>query len=117
MQVIFERGDAVQAPRSVGEGLDELLFENAFRLEVVEERLCEALIGCEILRGEDYRVAGQAVSKSVQARTLFSGFGFRASRMAGIFATASAGGLIVHKLSPAPKVQARARSGRAVVWK
>ena len=48
-QVIFERGDAVQSPGCVGEGLYELLLEDADGLEVVEELFREGLVGDEIL--------------------------------------------------------------------
>ena len=42
-EIIFERRDAVQAPGCVGERLDEMPFEDAFRLQVVEELLGEAV--------------------------------------------------------------------------
>jgi len=76
--VVFERGDAVESPRRVNEGLHELFLEDADGFEVVEELLCEVLVRVEILGGEDDRVAGQAMSHGVQARTLLVGFGFRA---------------------------------------
>src|SRR6266850_5227119 len=44
-QIMLERGNTVEAPRSVGEGLDELFFEGADGLEVVEERASEGLVG------------------------------------------------------------------------
>ena len=78
-QSSLERGDSLQAPGGVGEGLHQLLFEDAFGLELGEEFICEVMISVEILFGQDYRVAGQAVAQRVQRRSLFAGFGFEAS--------------------------------------
>ena len=78
-QSTLERGDSVHAPGGIGEGLDQVLLEDAFGLEINEETISEGLIGDEILGGQDDGVAGQSVAHGVQARTLFAGFGFGAS--------------------------------------
>src|SRR5260370_16741913 len=60
-EIVFQGRNAVQAPGGVGDGLHELFFDHAFRLQVVEETLGEALVGGEVLGGEDDGVAGEAV--------------------------------------------------------
>src|SRR5712692_1030258 len=42
-KVVLESGNTVEAPGSVGDGLHELFFDHASRLQVVEETLGEAL--------------------------------------------------------------------------
>ena len=78
-QSTLKRGDSLQAPGGVGEGLDQVFLEDADGFEVVEELIREVLVGDVILGGQDHCVACEAVAQRVQARTLFTGFGFGAS--------------------------------------
>ena len=80
-QTVFERGNAVEAPGSVGERLDELVLDHALGLEVVEESLREELVGVEILGRQDDHVTSESVAKSVQRGAVFAGLSAGASRM------------------------------------
>src|SRR6266446_1196095 len=92
---MLERGNTVEPPLGVGEGLDELLFEGADGLVVFEVSVGEVLVGDEILGGQDDGLAGEAVTIGVQGRSLFAGFGFGAGGMSRVGAIAGGGGCFV----------------------
>src|ERR1700732_2911581 len=60
-QITLQRGYTVESPRGVGEELDEVFFEGADGLVVVEESASYVLIGNQVLGGQDDCLAGQAV--------------------------------------------------------
>ena len=59
---MLERGNTVESPLGVGEGLDELFFDDVDGFVVVDERAGEGLVSGEILGWEDDGLAGQAVT-------------------------------------------------------
>ena len=63
---IFECSNAIETPTAVAEGLYQLFFERAFRLEQVDEALKVPLVGGMVLGGEDDGLASEAVAPSVQ---------------------------------------------------
>ena len=83
-KISFESGDAVDAPRCIGEGLHELLFEGACGPEIVEEALGVGFVGGVVLGGKDDDVAGEAVAESVEGGTLFAGRGAWAGGVLGV---------------------------------
>jgi hypothetical protein len=64
-KVGLEGGDEIEAPGGVGERLDELRFERAGGLEVIEEAVGVALVNGTVLGGQDDGVAGEAVAEGV----------------------------------------------------
>ncbi len=85
-EVGFEERNAIESPGGVGDFLDELGFCGSFRLVLVAELLAMILISGEVFGGEEGGAAGEAMSESVECRTLFAGFGSRAGGMLSIFA-------------------------------
>ncbi len=71
----FERGNAVDAPRGIGELLAELGFGRSRGLVFVEELAAVLLVGGGVLGGEYRGTAGEAVGEGVLGRTLFAGDG------------------------------------------
>src|SRR6267378_4081980 len=59
-QIVLERGNTVEPPRGVGEGLDELIFEGADGFVVVEESASEGLVGRFGRSGRDGRRSGMS---------------------------------------------------------
>jgi hypothetical protein len=64
-EVRLERGDAAQAPGGVGERLDQVFFEYADGLDVVEEAAAVELIGGGVLGGQDGGAAEEAVTERI----------------------------------------------------
>ena len=65
-EVGFHGGYAVQAPGGVGQGLDQVLFGGADGTVCLRVRSQAPLVGCEVLAGHDYDLAGEAVAECVQ---------------------------------------------------
>ena len=80
----FEQRDAVEAPGSVDELLDELRFGWGGGLIFVEELAAMFLIGGWVFGGEDGGRGGQAVAEGVLRGTLLSGCGARTGGMLGV---------------------------------
>ena len=89
-EVGFEGGDAVESPGGVGDFMDELFFEGAFGLEVVEEFLSVELVGGEVVGGEDDGVAGESVAEGIEGAF---GWLLRGGRVGG--RVIGGGGLVV----------------------
>ena len=70
-QIMLERGNTVEPPRGVGEGLDELFFDDVDGFVAVEERAGEVLVSGEVLGWQDDGLAGQAVTVGVERRFAF----------------------------------------------
>jgi len=83
-EVGLEGGDAIEAPGGVGERLNQLLFEGAGGLEVIEEAVGVALVSGVVLCGQNDGVAGEAMAEGVQLRALFAGVGAGAGGFLGI---------------------------------
>ena len=83
-KISFKSGDAIDAPGSIGEGLNELLLEGAFGLEVGEEALGVRFIGGVVLSGQDDDVAGESMAEGVEGGTLFTGGGAGAGGVLGV---------------------------------
>jgi len=83
-QIGFEARDAVDAPGSVGEFLNEVGFSGGGGFEVVVKLAAVVLVGGCVFGGEDRGLSGKAVAQSVERRTLFAGIGARAGGMLGI---------------------------------
>ena len=64
-EIVFEGGDSVEPPGGVGQGLDELGFNGAFGLALGDEGLDVALVGVEVVAGEDDDLAGESVAEGV----------------------------------------------------
>jgi len=75
-EIVLKSGDAVEAPCSVGEGLDEVGFGGAVGVVFVGEGLHVALVGFEILTGEDDDLAGETVAEGVEGRAALAVVGF-----------------------------------------
>jgi hypothetical protein len=71
-QVIFDGGDAAEAPAGVGEFLDQDGFGSAFGLELVDEVLDVVLVGGEILGGEEGGGGGESVGDGVLGGVRFA---------------------------------------------
>ena len=82
----LERGDAVEAPGGVGEGLDEVFFEGADGQEFIDEAAAVELVGGGVLGGQDGGVAEEAVAERVEGGALLAGVGAGASGELGVFA-------------------------------
>jgi hypothetical protein len=52
-EIGFEGGDAVEPPGGVGQSLDQLGLDDAFGLAFVDERFDVALVGFQVVAGED----------------------------------------------------------------
>lgn len=76
----FHGSNAVNAPREVGEGADEVELAHRLGIVLVEESLEMDLIKLGVLAGDDGRLAGEPVAESVQRRSLFP---FRGARTGG----------------------------------
>jgi hypothetical protein len=85
-EIVFECGDAVDAPGGVGEGLDEMGFDGAAGVVFVAEGVAVGAVGVEVFAGEDDDLAGESVPEGVERRALLSGGGFGASGVAGVLA-------------------------------
>jgi len=83
-QVAFEDGDAIHAPRGVGEVADELLFGGGFGLVLVDEGLGVKVEGGGVFGGEDGGLAGESVGGGVEGRVLFTDGGARAGGVLGV---------------------------------
>jgi hypothetical protein len=77
-QVGFQQRDAVEAPGSVDELLDELGFGGGGRLVLDEEAASMVFKGGAVFGRQDGGGGGQAVAQGVERGTLFTGFGARA---------------------------------------
>ncbi len=62
----FKGGDAVEAPGGGGERVDELFFESAEGLEILEEAAAVGLVGGGVFGGQEVGVAGEAVAAGVE---------------------------------------------------
>ncbi len=93
-QVIFERGNAIHAPRGVGERLYELVFEHTLRLELNEEFPRERVVGIQVLDGQDDGVAGEAVTVGVEGGAFLARLCFRSGGMGRVGAIARCAGLV-----------------------
>jgi len=71
-QIGFDRGDAVESPGGVGEGLDEVSFGGAFGLVFGREGAEVSFVGFVILGGHDDDLAGEAVTESVEGGASFA---------------------------------------------
>ena len=58
--------DTIEAPDGVAQRLDQLFFERAFGLELVDETLVVALVSGKIFCWQDDDVSGEAVAQGVQ---------------------------------------------------
>ena len=85
-QVVFERGDSVQAPGGVGESLDELGFGGAFGLVFGGEGAEVGVVGVVILIGHDDDVAGESVAEGVEGGALFAFGSYGAGGVLGVTA-------------------------------
>lgn len=80
----FHERDAVEAPGSVDEFLNQLRFGWSGGVVFVEEAAAMVFIGRRVFGGEDCGGGGQAVAQGVERRTLLAGIGARAGRVSGI---------------------------------
>ncbi len=74
---VFESGDAADAPGVIGDGLDEVEFDEAFGSELLEMSIDEGLVFGGVFGGEqDGAAAGEAGFHGVLRRGGAAGFGF-----------------------------------------
>jgi hypothetical protein len=93
-KISFEGGNTVDTPRCIGEGLDQLLFEGAFGLEIVKEALGVGLVGGVVFRREDDDVAGESMAEGVEGGALFAGGGAGAGGALGVGAVGFGAGWV-----------------------
>jgi len=67
---LFHGGDSIEAPRGVGDGLDELALHGAGGFVMDKGFSAEYFVGLEVVGWDDDGVAGEAMS--VEARALFA---------------------------------------------
>src|SRR5579864_8447620 len=82
-QVILDGGNAAESPGGVGKFLDQDVFGGAFGLEFVEEVLDVALVGGEILGGEEGGGGGESMGDGVVGGMGFAGVGAAAGGVQG----------------------------------
>src|SRR5450432_3418411 len=82
----FEARDAVESPGCVDEILHELSFGCVGGLVFVDELAAVALVGGQVLGGEDGCACGESMTDCVKRRTLFAGGGAGAGGVLGICA-------------------------------
>jgi hypothetical protein len=80
----FESGDAVEAPRSIHEFVDELGFGGCSGFVFVEEFAAMIFVSGAVFRAEEGGGGRQPVGQSILGRTLLAGLGARAGRVLGV---------------------------------
>src|SRR6202035_1908755 len=83
-QLGFEERDAVEAPRGVGDFVDELSLGGGGGLVLIEKLLDVALVGGGVLGGQDGGAGGEAMAEGVERRALLAWFGARTSGVLGV---------------------------------
>jgi hypothetical protein len=73
--------------------LDELLFERAFGLEIVNEAAGVVVVGGVVLGGEDDDVAGESMAEGVEGGALFAGWGAGSCGVLGVGAVGFGAGV------------------------
>ena len=77
-QLGFEEWDAVEAPRGVGDFVDELSLRGVGGGVLIEKLLDVALVGVGVLGGQDCGARGEAMAEGVERGALLARFGARA---------------------------------------
>src|ERR1700729_2375978 len=83
-QLGFKERDAVEAPRGVGDFVDQLSLGCGGGLVLVEKLLDVALVGVGGLGGQDGRSGGKAMAEGVERRALLARLGARAGGVEGV---------------------------------
>ena len=81
-EIAFHGADAIETPKSVGDGLNGSGFEQSFRLQLGEDLGAGVLIRGQIVAGENDGLAGEAVAESIEQDSSFA-FGRDGSSGAG----------------------------------
>ena len=66
-QIGFIDTGAVETPGTVGQRLDQLLFDDALRFQIIEKALGETPVCDEIILGRDDRLTAEGVTHGIEA--------------------------------------------------
>ena len=82
----LDEGEAIEAPFGGDDFVDEVEFDGAGGLELLDVGIEEALKIGGVFGGQDDGLAGEAVAERVLRRALLAGFGFGAVGFGAVFA-------------------------------
>lgn len=74
-EVGFEHGGAIQAPGSVDDGLDQLIFEDTLGLQIPEELTAGGLVDLLVLPRQNDGLPGESVTECMKAGAFLCGLG------------------------------------------